>query len=133
LESKDVFGFPTEHVVNMHTAAASLLARDGRSEVAEPYFDGIVFFARHDHSMGSDHLETLTAIEGLAQAWRTQHRYQEAMSLYCESLVSRTRIQGENHPETLRAKNTLHDVLLLAGDLRSVEAACEDSSPDAPR
>ena len=63
--------------------------------------------ATRRRTLGSDHPETLAAINELANLYWFQERYTEAEPLYLEAVESSARVLGDEHPATLRARYDL--------------------------
>ncbi len=56
---------------------------------------------------GSDHPDTLTAVNDLARAFEAAGRLDEAIALFERNLTDRRRLLGEDHPDTLTSINNL--------------------------
>ena len=56
-------------------------------------------------TLGSEHLDTLMAMNNLAISYRHMGRRQEAMELREKALEASQRTLGSEHPDTLRAMN----------------------------
>ena len=63
--------------------------------------------ATRRRTLGSDHPDTLAAINELANLYWFQQRYTEAEPLYLEAVESSARVLGDEHPATLRARYDL--------------------------
>jgi tetratricopeptide (TPR) repeat protein len=92
--------------LGVYDAAVSLLTRAVETE---------------RRSRGSDHLDTLTALNRLANAYWYQGRIAEAESLYREIVEGRRRQLGEEHRDTLRANYDLASAYSEEGRTKEAE------------
>jgi non-specific serine/threonine protein kinase/serine/threonine-protein kinase len=81
------------------------MAQERYEEAADLFTRGIEYCKRE--LPGKDHPTTLAYMNGLAVLRTKQKQYEEAESLFHETLKARKAKQGEDHPETLETKNDL--------------------------
>jgi tetratricopeptide (TPR) repeat protein len=92
---------------------ASYLHTRGDPRAARPHFERA--HADYLTLLGSDHPDTLSAANNLANALRDLGEYTEARDLNRDTFERRCRILGEDHPDTLRTAGSLStDLFALA-------------------
>jgi tetratricopeptide (TPR) repeat protein len=69
--------------------------------------------------LGSEHPATLTAAEKLVGAYQRDGRNAEAQRICREAVVSRSRVLGITHLETIASKRKLAEIMVEAGDLKA--------------
>ena len=71
--------------------------------------------------LGTEHPDTATSLNGLAEVLRTQGRYGEAEPLHRQALAIRQKVLGTEHPDTALSLNNLAAVLDAQGRYGEVE------------
>ena len=77
--------------------------------VGEPLIEDL------ERVLGADHLDTLSARNSLAVAYRAVGRATEAIRLHEKTLAARERVRGPDHPSTLSSRNNLAVAYRAAG------------------
>ena len=73
------------------------------------------------NALGPDHPHTLASRNNLAYAYREAGRLDEAIPLFEQTLIDRTRTLGPAHPVTLTARNNLAGAYRAAGRMEDAE------------
>lgn len=73
-------------------------------------------------ALGAEHPDTLRALTGLANAYQTQGKYDQAITLNTSVYEIRQRVLGENDPETLTSRNNLGTLYYQQGKYDQAEA-----------
>jgi serine/threonine protein kinase/Flp pilus assembly protein TadD len=74
--------------------------------------------------LGEDHSETLAATRDLAKLYEQQERYEEAESLYVDTLERQRRVLGEGHSETLTSMRYLTTLYKYQCRYEEAESLC---------
>ncbi|MFE9750228.1 FxSxx-COOH system tetratricopeptide repeat protein [Saccharothrix saharensis] len=97
----------------------------------------IVLFTRAARSRerlhGSDHPDTLTSRNDLADAYESAGNLERAIPLYEETLADRQRVLGPDHPDTLISRNGLANAYESAGNLERAIPLYERTLADRQR
>jgi tetratricopeptide (TPR) repeat protein len=98
---------------------AMLLQAQGKMDEAESLYRHAL--AGREAKLGTDHPDTLMAVEGLATLLNDQNRLDEAESLYRRALGGREAKLGPDHPDTLTSASNLAGLLYAQGKLNEAE------------
>lgn len=74
----------------------------------------------YENAMGSEHPQTATALNNLAELYRIQRRHKEAEQLCQRALAIREKVLGQEHPHTAQSLNNL--ALLLSDQEMDADA-----------
>jgi tetratricopeptide (TPR) repeat protein len=100
----DVHGTNLE-VIRVNSQIAKYLSSRGRYDEAETMYKEVL--EASEKQLGTDHPDTLTAMNNLARAYASQGRYDDAESLHKQALDGREKRLGAAHPDKLRSMNDL--------------------------
>lgn len=78
-------------------------------------------------TLGSDHIDTLTAMHDLASAYYDAGRMPEAIELFQKTLNIRTAKLGSEHPDTLASMTGLYSALFVGGQTGDAIALYNDA------
>ena len=95
--------------------AALFLDDQGSSTRAAAYLRRAV--AGYERILGSEHPDTLTSRNNLANAYQSAGELARAIPLHERTLAERERILGPEHPDTLTSRNNLAYAYQSAGEL----------------
>ncbi|NLU76149.1 tetratricopeptide repeat protein [Streptomyces sp. HNM0575] len=127
-------GWPTAHLLAPHLPTlleddSPLHSREAVRVLEE--LAGVLVDARDDaphrmlrqtvldvetRELGSDHPDTLSSRNNLANALSSQGEYSQAADLHRETLETRMRVLGPDHPDTLKSRGNLASALDLLGE-----------------
>ncbi|MGH1554323.1 tetratricopeptide repeat protein, partial [Streptomyces sp. L7] len=65
---------------------------------------------------GAEHRDTLASCNNVAYAHALAGNFREAILLFLQTLVARTRVLGADHPDTLISLSSLADAYMKAGN-----------------
>ncbi|KAJ7104973.1 hypothetical protein C8R44DRAFT_715624 [Mycena epipterygia] len=99
---------------------AAIYMHAGQNQKAEPL--QLAVLQRRSEILGEDHLDTLTAMEYVAETYNRLGRLQDAEALQNVFFEKRRTILGENHPDTLFAMSNLAKTYHQQGRLQQAEA-----------
>jgi tetratricopeptide (TPR) repeat protein len=94
---------------------------------------GIELVADADRILGAERPTTLAARMGLAAAYRSMGRLDDAIPLYETALEGGVRVLGTDHPDTLQTRNNLAGAYQSVGRLDEAIALYESTLDDRAR
>jgi serine/threonine protein kinase len=78
-------------------------------------------------TLGTDHPDTLTAMDDLAMLYYEQGRYKEAETLCTAALEGRRRVLGGEHRDTLLSMSNLAEIYEIQAKFPDAEALCRET------
>ena len=85
-------------------------------------------FKRSTRALGTDHPDTLTSRNNLANTYLDADRLEEAITLLEQNFTDCSRILGPLHPHTLNTRHNLADAYRAAGRIEDAEKLFETPS-----
>jgi eukaryotic-like serine/threonine-protein kinase len=110
---------------SVHNTIGITFLRMGLYADAEPHLRRALEL--REAALGPEHLDTLGAMNNLAQLLKAQGKLAEAEPLYRRSWEVRSRVLGDENPETLGALSNLAQLLLAQGKLAEAEPLARES------
>jgi tetratricopeptide (TPR) repeat protein len=93
--------------------------RRGQFREAEPLWKGDLAIC--EQMLGSEHQNTLGALNNLALLYKDQGKYEQAEPLYQRALVAYERVMGPEHPDTLSTVKNLANLYTVKGNYEQAE------------